>query len=51
VWLGGHDMHAKESFPNWGHMHESDTRSQSYDQNAVAHSELASIRPKKKKIK
>jgi hypothetical protein len=42
---GGHDMGAEESFPNWGHMRKSDTRSQSYGQTTVAHSEIAQIRP------
>jgi hypothetical protein len=38
-------VRAEESFPNWGHMRESDTRSQSYGQFTAAHSEIAPIRP------
>lgn len=30
--LGGHDVRAKESFPDWGHNSDSDNRSQSYGQ-------------------
>jgi hypothetical protein len=37
-------VHAEESFPNWGHMRESDTHSQSYGQNTVAHPEIAQIK-------
>jgi hypothetical protein len=37
-------MRAKESFPNWGHMRESDTRSQSYGQNTTAQSDIVPIR-------
>jgi hypothetical protein len=43
--LGDHDVRAEESFSNWGHMREMDTRSQSYDQITAAHSEIAQIRP------
>jgi len=43
--LGGHDVRAEESFPNWGHMRETVTRSQSYGQFTAAHSEIAPIRP------
>jgi hypothetical protein len=43
--LGGHGVRAEEIFPNWGHMLESDTRSQSYGQITAAHSEIAPIRP------
>jgi hypothetical protein len=45
VHLGDHDMRVEESFPNWGHMHESDTRSQSYGQIIAVHSKIAPIRP------
>jgi hypothetical protein len=31
---------AEESFLNWGHMRESDTRSQSYGQNTAVHSKI-----------
>jgi hypothetical protein len=41
----GHEVRAEESFPNWGHMRESNTRSQSYGQNTVTHSKIVSIRP------
>jgi hypothetical protein len=37
-------MRTEESFPNWGYMPKSDTRSQSYGQNTAAHSEIAPIR-------
>jgi hypothetical protein len=43
--LGDHDVYAEESFPNWGHMCETDTRSQSYGQITAAHSKIAPIRP------
>lgn len=43
--LGGHDMRAEESFPNWGHMRKTDTRTQSYGQISAAHSEITPIRP------
>jgi len=37
-------MRVEESFPNWGHMRESNTRSQSYDQNTATYSKIAPIR-------
>jgi len=43
--LGDQGVRAEESFPNWGHMRESDTRSQSYGQITTAHSKIAPIRP------
>jgi len=41
----GYDMRAEEGFPNWGHMRESDNRSQSYGQNTAAHSKIDPIMP------
>jgi hypothetical protein len=42
--LHKHNVLAEESFPNWGHMRESDTRSQSYGQNTTAHAKIIPIR-------
>jgi hypothetical protein len=41
---GGHDVRAKDSFSNWGHMRESDTHSQNYGQSTAAHSKIILIR-------